>query len=54
MYIQIPVSAFYFVLGLICGAVGLICILNIVAKKEQQKQIDKYKQMFDKLNDNDK
>lgn len=51
MYIQIPANAFYFVLGIICGVIALICILSILARKQAELDRQKYKQLFDTLSE---
>ena len=49
MYVQIPATAFYFVLGIICGAVSIIFILSMWAKKEAQKKQEMMKTIFSNI-----
>ena len=55
MYVQIPASAFYFVLGIICGIISIIFILSMYAKKEAKKKQEMMKNIFGniKIEDNE-
>lgn len=53
-YIQIPANAFYYVLGIITGVVGLTWIASIKVKKEEKKRIEMMRTMFGNDNSEEK
>lgn len=48
-YIQIPAYWFYFVLGIIVGIIGTICILFILANRIQKKNREQEKILWETL-----
>lgn len=46
----IPVSVAYFVFGFIAGIVSLICLVTIVANRQQKKM----RKILNKMQDNEK
>ena len=48
-YVSIPASTFYFVFGIVVGAIGIIVILGILAKKQEKKSKERAKQIWDNL-----
>lgn len=48
-YVQLPASGFYFVLGVIVGFIGLFTILIIYSNKQERKNKEKARELFNTL-----
>jgi uncharacterized membrane protein YciS (DUF1049 family) len=46
MYVQIPATGFYFVLGMICGIILTIWFFYTIAKKNEKKQEERMKDLI--------
>lgn len=49
MYVQIPATGFYFVLGMICGIILIIWFFYILAKKNEKKQEERMKDLLNNI-----
>lgn len=54
MYISIPVTIFYFVIGYVCGVASTILFGHYLVKKQEKQAIEKSRKLMQKIVDSEK